>query len=161
MGAGVSGLVISSPRCEAGVAAGTLVSVGLGAFRAPGGDAWSRGGPDDFAARRTHDRWRGAATHTWQIANPDLRMGGPSLDWEAALNGLQRQAEVGADRLTGRVLLLDDGKATACVAPPVAVRRSLAGADGAFELEADAWRKPWLAAIEAFLGATARPAHGS
>ena len=150
-------LVLSAPRCGPTIAAGALVYLGLGAFRAPGGDAWARGGPDAFAAHLTHDRWRGAVTHAWQVANPDLRLGGPSLDWQAALGDLQRDAEAGAGRLKGPVLLIDDGKPRACLAPPVAIRRSLAGADPAFELEDDRWRAPWLAAIKAFVAAQAQP----
>jgi lysophospholipase len=146
-----SGIVLSAPRCAPGTAAGTLVYVGLGGLRAPGGDVWARGGPDDFAAHRTHDRWRGAVTHVWQTANPDLRLGGPSLDWQAALARLQRDAEAGAGRLKVSTLLIDDGKPRTCLAPPVVLRRSLVGADPALELEDDRWRGPWLAALLAFV----------
>jgi len=134
-----------------------LAYIGLGAVRAPGGDAWARNGPDDFAAHRTHDRWRGAVTHAWQIANPDLRLGGPSLDWQAALAALQRDAETGAGRMKAPSLVIDDGKPRACLAPPVALRRSLAGAGAALELEADHWRTPWLAAVLAFVADLAKP----
>jgi lysophospholipase len=151
-----SGVVLSAPRCAPGTPAGTLAYIGLGAVRAPGGDAWARTGPDDFAAHRTHDRWRGALTHAWQVANPDLRLGGPSLDWQAALAALQRDAEAGAVRLKGRALVIDDGKPRACLAPPVALRRSLAGADPALELEDDHWRAPWLAAVLAFVADLAK-----
>jgi lysophospholipase len=152
-----TGTVFSAPRCRPATAAGTLVNVGLGTFRAPGGDAWARSGPDDFASHRTHDRWRGAATHAWQVANPDLRLGGPSLDWQAALARLQRDAEAGAGRLKAPTLLIDDGKPRACLAPPVVVRRSLVGADQALELEDDRWRGPWLAAIQGFIADLAKP----
>lgn len=147
-----TGVVLSAPRCAPASPAGMLVHVGLGGLRAPGGDVWARAGPDDFAAHRTHDRWRGAVTHAWQLANPDLRLGGPSLDWQAALAGLQRDAEASVARLKAPALVIDDGKpGGACLAPPVALRRSLAGAGPALELEDDHWRKPWLAAVEAFL----------
>ena len=151
-----TGLVLSGPTCVPATPAGTLVYLGLGTFRAPGGDAWARAGPDDFAAHRTHDRWRGAVTHAWQIANPDLRLGGPSLDWQAALVSLQKQTESGASHLSTPTLIVDDGKPRACLAPPVALRRSLAGADRAQELEDDHWRVPWLAAIEGFVAARAK-----
>ncbi len=155
-GAAPGGLVLSAPRCAPGVGPGTLVNVGLGAFRAPGGGAWARSGPDDFAGHRTHDRWRGAVTHAWQTANPDLRLGGPSLDWQAALAGLQRQTEADAARLKTPTLLIDDGQPGVCLAPPVVVRRSLPGARPALELEDDRWRGPWLAAVEAFIGDLAK-----
>jgi len=155
-----SGVVLSAPQCASAIPAGTLVYVGLGTFRAPGGDVWSRAGPDDFAAHRSHDRWRGAVTHAWQLANPDLRLGGPSLDWQAALGDLQRDAEASAARLRTPTLVIDDGKPRACLAPPLALRRSLAGADQALELEDDRWRKPWLAAVEAFIAGLAKsPRH--
>jgi lysophospholipase len=156
-----AGLVLSAPRCAPATPAGALVYLGLGAFRAPGGDTWNRTGPDDLAAQRTHDRWRGAVTHAWQSANPDLRLGGPSLDWQAAVGRLQHDAEAGATHLSGPVLLIDNGGPSACLASPAAVRRSLAGAGPALELEDDRWRAPWLAAIEAFAQARATlPAHG-
>jgi lysophospholipase len=147
-----TGVLLSAPLCTPATPAGTMVSVGLGAIRAPGGDTWARLGPDDFASHRTHDRLRGAVTHAWQTANPDLRLGGPSLDWQAALARLQRDAEAGAGRLRAPTLLIDDGKPRACLAPPVAVRRSLVGADQALELEDDRWRGPWFAAVLDFIG---------
>jgi lysophospholipase len=155
-GQALGGLLLSAPRCAPATPAGTLVYVGLGSLRAPGGDAWARTGPDDFASHRTHDRWRGAVTHAWQTANPDLRLGGPSLDWQAALARLQRDAEAGAGRIKAPTLLIDDGQPRACLAPPVAVRRSLAGADPALELEDDRWRAPWLAAVLAFVDGLAK-----
>jgi len=146
-----SGVVLSAPHCASAIAGGTLTYLGLGTFRAPGGDVWSRTGPDDFAAHRTHDRWRGAVTHAWQIANPDLRLGGPSLDWEAALAGLQDTAKSGAARLAAPALVIDDGKASPCIAPPGSRHLTLSGGGPALELEADPWRGPWLAAIEGFV----------
>jgi lysophospholipase len=154
-------LVLSGPTCAPGTPAGALVYLGLGSFRAPGGDVWARAGPDDFAARRTHSAWRGAVTRAWQVANPDLRLGGSSLDWQAALAGLQSQTESGAGRLTLPTLIVDDGKPRACLSPPVTVRRSLGGADRALELEDDHWRAPWLAAIETFAAAQTKPAGAS
>jgi lysophospholipase len=153
----LSGVVLSAPLCGPAIPAGTLVYIGLGTFRAPGGDAWSRTGPDDFVAHRTHDRWRGAVTHAWQLANPDLRLGGSSLDWQAALSDLQQSAEASAARLKAPSLVIDDGKPRACLAPPLALRRSLEGADAAMELEDDRWRRPWLTAVETFVATIAAP----
>ncbi|HXQ14525.1 MAG TPA: alpha/beta hydrolase [Caulobacteraceae bacterium] len=155
--AAASGVILSAPHCAPAIPGGTLTYLGLGTFRAPGGDAWSRAGPDDFAAHRTHDRWRGAVTHAWQLTNPDLRLGGPSLDWQAALADLQRDAEASAARLKIAALVIDDGKPRACLAPPVALRRSLIGADQALELEDDRWRAPWLAEVAAFIANIAKP----
>ena len=56
--------------------------LGLGTLRAPGSQGWSRAdppGPRDSPQ---------AVRHAWQTANPDLRMGGPSLGWLAAFDTL-------------------------------------------------------------------------
>jgi lysophospholipase len=145
-GAAPAALVLSAPACARATPAGALVVLGLGRFRAPGGDVWARSGPDDFAAHRTHDPWRGAVTHAWQAANPDLRMGGPSLDWEAALNDLERAARGDqADLKTPTLVLATTGD---CLSPPGAEHQSIAGADAALELESDPQRGAWLAAVK-------------
>jgi lysophospholipase len=150
-GAAPAGLILSGPRCERGLAGGALVFVGLGGFRAPDGDAWKRSGPDDYARRRTHDRWRGAVTHAWQIANPDLRLGGESLDWQAALANLQAQTWPAGARITAPTLLFDADHGAPCLVPAHTDRHALTGADPAFELEDDRWRGPWLSSIQAFV----------
>jgi lysophospholipase len=147
-----AGLILSAPTCHQALAPGALVYLGLGSLRAPGAEAWKRDGPDDFAVHRTHDRWRGAATHAWQVANPDLRLGGPSLDWEGALQALQSATFADAAHLATPTLVLDDGKDRACLLPPEANHQVFSGAGPAFELEADPWRAPWLTSIEAFIG---------
>ena len=83
--------------------------LGLGTLRAPGARGWDRAdppGPPD-----AHDVVR----HAWQTANPDLRMGGPSLGWLAAFDALGREVETarpaaGTDRGGGQtpVLILGD-----------------------------------------------------
>jgi len=150
-GAAPAGLILSGPRCKAGLAGGALVFLGLGVFRAPGGDAWTRAGPDDFAQRRTHDRWRGAVTHAWQLANPDLRLGGESLDWQAALVDLQTRTEPAAARIAVPTLLFDADHGPPCLVPAHTDRRALTGADPAFELEDGRWRGLWLSSVQAFV----------
>jgi lysophospholipase len=162
-GAAPDALVLSAPACAHATPAGTLVMIGLGRFRTPGGEAWSRGGPDDFATHRTHDPWRGAVTHAWQTANPDLRMGGPGLDWEAALNDLQGAALGDQADLRAPTLVLDAGQAGDCLSPPGADHRTIAGADQALELESDPQRDAWLASVEHAVAAaiqSADPAPG-
>ncbi len=159
-GAAPAALILSAPDCRPGLAAGTLVALGLGQFRAPGGDAWRRDGPDDAAARRTHDGFRGAVTHAWQLANPSLRLGGPTLDYEAAKDRLQRPTVADQARLRSRpTLVLSAGKPAACLTPPGAQVATIAGADPALELEDDPHRAPWLAAIERFVSQTAAHTH--
>jgi lysophospholipase len=150
-GLDVQGLVLSGPVCGSSVPPSPLVGWGLGARRAPDGGAWRRDGPDDFAAGRTHDRWRGAVTHAWQVANPDLRLGGASLDWKAALSLLQGQAEAAAKRLPASMLRLDSDASARCLAAKGARQVRIAGADRALELEDDARRGPWLTALEGFI----------
>jgi lysophospholipase len=148
-GAAADALVLSAPDCSRATPGGALVMLGLGQSRAPGGEAWSRNGPDDFAAHRTHDAWRGAVTHLWQLSNPDLRMGGQSLDWEAALSRLRDAAQTGQTKLRTPTLLIDTDQTLHCLAPPGAAYLRLAGAGQALELEADPQRTAWLAAIKA------------
>jgi lysophospholipase len=163
-GAAADALVLSAPACKRAAPAGALTLPGLGHLRAPGGSAWSRGGPDDFAARRTHDPWRGAVTHAWQTANPDLRIGGPSLDWDAALNDLQGAALGDQLDLKPPTLVIATDHTGDCLGPPGAQRQTIAGADEALELEADPWRAAWLAAVKRAIAAAvqrADPAPGA
>jgi len=163
-GAAPDALVLSAPACARATPAGALVMLGLGHVRAPGGEAWSRGGPDDFAARRTHDPWRGAVTHAWQLANPDLRMGGPSLDWEAALNDLRGAALGDQADLKLPTLVLATDHTGDCLAPPGAKRQTIAAAGEALELEAGPQRGAWLAAVKQAIAAAiqrADPAPGA
>lgn len=157
-GAAPDALVLSAPACARATPAGTLVLIGLGSFRALGGAAWSRGGADDFAARRTHDPWRGAVTHAWQVANPDLRIGGPSLDWEAALNDLKGAALGDQADLKTPTLVLATDHTGDCLAPSGADRQTIAGADEALELEADPQRGAWLGAVKQAIAAAVQRA---
>ena len=159
-GAAPAALILSAPDCRRALAPGALVFIGLGGLRGPGGEAWRRAGPDDAAARRTHDAFRGAVTHAWQLANPDLRLGGPSLDYEAALARLQ--AVTGADLARLRptpTLVLSAAAPAACLTPSGAQVQTIAGADAALELEDDAHRTPWLAAVNRFATQTAARTH--
>jgi len=147
-GAAADGLILSAPDCSRATPGGALVFLGLGRSRAPGGEAWSRNGPDDFAAHRTHDAWRGAVTHLWQLVNPDLRIGGPTLDWEAALNRLKAATQAGQAKIRAPTLLIDTDLTLHCLASPGAAYLRIAGAGQALELEADPQRATWLAAVK-------------
>ena len=150
-GAGPATLILSAPDCRRAQPAGALVFIGLGQFRAPGGDAWRRAGPDDFAARRTHDAFRGAVTDAWQLANPDLRLGGPSLDYQAALARLHAPTEADLTKLRATpTLVIETGRADDCLTPSGAQVQTIPGAYRALELEDDPHRTPWLASIERF-----------
>lgn len=163
-GARPSGLILSGASCDRPVVGGLLRDLGFGALRAPGESGWRRDGADDFARKRTHDVWRGAVTHAWQVANPDLRMGGPSLDWQAALAELQGRTLDDLDRLDAPTAILDADRATPCLGVPGADRRRFPGARPALELEDNAHRGPWLAAVIdtlARMTKAARSAHGA
>jgi lysophospholipase len=152
------GLVLSQPDCRPRGPAGLLVRLGLGGVRAPDGEGWRRDGPDDFARGRTHDPWRGAVTRAWQLANPDLRMGGPSLDWLAAFDAMQRRAGADAKLIATPTLQVESVGAVRCLDVVGAQTVEIAGAGPALELEDDAHRRPWLAALTRFVADLARRA---
>ena len=83
-----SALILTSPTLTppGGTVAASQVSavrsLGLGALRAPGTHGWNRADPP--GPRESPE----AVRHAWQTANPDLRMGGPSLSWLAAFGAL-------------------------------------------------------------------------
>ncbi len=83
-----SGLVLDAPSLAAPANSTTIASAravrkfGLSAVRAPGASGWDRADPSGGADDPVRIR------HAWQIANPDLRMGGPSLGWLAAFGDL-------------------------------------------------------------------------
>jgi lysophospholipase len=159
-GAAPAALILSAPDCRRALAPGALVFLGLGQLRAPGGEAWRRAGPGDSTAHRTPDGFRGAVTHAWQLANPDLRLGGPTLDYEAALARLQ--TATGADLAKLRptpTLVLSAATPAPCLTPSGAQVQTIPGADPALELEDDPHRTPWLAAIERFTAQTAARTH--
>ena len=82
--------------------------LGLGALRAPGAKGWERADPP--GARDSH----AAVRHAWQTANPDLRMGGPSLSWLAAFDALGHDTDTARTPPGGAsVLILADKDWTA------------------------------------------------
>ena len=84
-------LILSSPSLTPPGGAGAVAKVsamrrlGLGALRTPGARGWDRADPPGSSAAPAANR------HAWQTANPDLRMGGPSLSWLAAFSDLDRE----------------------------------------------------------------------
>jgi lysophospholipase len=150
-GARPAALVLSAPVCETPSPGGWLVSAGLGSQRAPGTQPWRRDGPDAFAEQRTHDAWRGRVTHAWQAANPDLRMGGPSLDWDAAFADLQKKTRGDLASVSVPVVVFDPAGRSACVGTGAGERRAIAGAGPSLELEAEPRRSLWLSGLRAVL----------
>jgi lysophospholipase len=122
-----------------------LRTVGLGGVRAgPGG--WR-----SDAAAASSDPWRGRVTHLWQAANPELRMGGPSLDWAAAFDGALTDARRRFPTIDAPLLVIEGDKPLGCRAAPHCAAVSIPHAERAMELAPDAQRGPWLAAIVGFV----------
>ena len=163
-GAPVEGLILSAPAfagtdlIDSGKA--SLVRAGLGRLPAAWNTGWSRTGPDGRAAGLTSDPLRGKIEMAWQTANPDLRMGGPSLGWLAGFRATSRAIEPGLGDLETPTLLLNAGadrhadpaaQAEVCRAMARCRLYSFAGARHALHLERNAIRGPWLAAVDSFV----------
>ncbi|WP_165186978.1 alpha/beta fold hydrolase [Caulobacter soli] len=129
----------------------------LGFVRYPGQPGWKREGPDGFGARLTHDRARGSVQQAWDLANPDLRMGAPSLAWYAAFYDAVDATGRDLKRVDIPVAMLDAGQdvkalpdpqSTVCAALPHCVKTRWPQARHALHLETDSVRDPWLKAID-------------
>lgn len=138
-GGQADGLILSAPietvrggDLRAGQQGRLLRKVGLGGLRVLGGDGWRRdrlGLPGADAL----DPARAAMQLAWQTTNPDLRMGGPSYGWQAALlDATEAARRVRA--YTGPLLVA-----------PARV--------GAEQLDRDPGRNDWLTAIIGFIEA--------
>ena len=154
-GLATDGVIASSPRLP-----GSTPTRLLGAVRRPdqpaaGWKSWTRRTPDDQAAGRTHDSERGAVGHAWMTANPDLRLTGSSLGWERAFESASRVLEGGVGQIRVPVLMINPQGPAAhlCERAPSCRSRTLPGARSAIHLEADEWRKPWAADVDAFIEA--------
>lgn len=158
-GASPAGLILSTPALDslAGGATTTLEMMLFGHRRAPGQGAWRRDGQDDFAAGLTHDRWRGRTTHLWQVANPDLRMGGPSVAWVSAFNAAAAEARDGLKDETAPLIVLEGDGAKGCRALPRCEARAFPGGGRRLELERDPVRSAWLEAVDGFIRAHVGP----
>ena len=147
------GLIASSPQL-ATVEPGRrlLGSVRRSDTPPPGWKPWSRETPDDRAAGSTHDAWRGRVGQAWRVANPDLRMAGPSLGWTKAYEAASRLTETGAAQTRTNVLMLNPTTSAdaLCKRLPQCRVETILGSRPAMHLEADEWRMPWLKVIEAF-----------
>ena len=160
-GAPAEGLILTSPRLQADDPA-TLdkarrrQALGLGWLRADLHGGWSRRGLDDQALGLTHDPSRARLRQAWQIANPDLRMGSPSWTWLTAFASAVRAADAAEPRLPTPTLVLEPdhtGRSARadCERMPHCRLQPVAGAKPALQLEADAWRGPWLKQVGDFV----------
>lgn len=169
-------LVLSSPTFDLGqlpAPKDKLINIARVARRAnlsflawPTATDWRRDGPDDRALGLTGDPTRGAVNHAWQTANPDLRMGAPSLGQYAAyydvLDATAR--DLGRARIP-TVLLAGDADPTTPASAQTSVCKAMAdcretrlpGGRHALNLERDSVRAPWLAAVAAAIKAAGGP----
>lgn len=131
-------------------------------LKLPGQPGWRRDGPDGVAAGVTSDRIRGAVQQAWLAANPDLRMGSPSLGWFAAFFEAALAAQADAERINAPVLMLGAGQDNqVLIAPQTKICRTIRDcrevrySAGRHELhmESDAVRDAWLSEIEGFIHA--------
>ncbi len=129
--------------------------VGLGRLPAPEWRPWSRA-ESARAAPMGSDPWRGRLTHSWQLANPDLRQGGVSLGWRA-IGAETRWTGLPEALVVNRVLVLTDtprgaGPAGRCQSQTgcrLVVQSDLGPSP---HLAKAPVREPWLLEILAFLG---------
>lgn len=122
----------------------------------PTAQDWRRDGPDDKTLGLTGDPVRGAVNHAWQTANPDLRMGAPSLGLYAAYyDALDATARDLATVKIPTVLLAGDADTVTPASAQASVCKALAdcretrlpGGRHALHLERDSVRGAWLEAV--------------
>ena len=116
---GISGVVLVRPVFRSGASVDPKLSdwaarLHVGGIRAPGGSGWSH------AAKTPDVLTDEGRRQAWQAANPDLRMGGPSLGWLAAFDGLVSQAKgAGWRQVATPVLILSVHGAADADAGPI------------------------------------------
>ncbi|MFZ0266680.1 serine aminopeptidase domain-containing protein [Caulobacter sp.] len=129
----------------------------LGFARYPGQVGWRRDGQDGFDAKLTHDPARGAVQQAWQLTNPDLRMGAPSLAWYEAFYAAVDAAGRDLKQVDTPVVMLTAGQdvkalprpqSATCAALPRCVEIRYPAARHALHLETDSVRDPWLKTID-------------
>jgi len=171
-GLGVDAAILSAPTLELSAlprpkaqlvpAAQWARRLQLGALRDPADKSWRREGPDGLGLGLTHDPRRGAVAKAWQLANPDLRMGAPSLGWYAAYyDALDAVAgdlktvrtPISLLRADADVIAPASAQAQVCAALPACAQTRFPGARHALHLEADTYRDAWLTAVESVVRA--------
>ena len=108
----------------------------------------------------TNDKARGAVQQAWLTANPDLRMGSPSVGWQAALVEASERARADVARVRAPVRLLYGGQdrlptpailASTCAALADCRTVALPAGHHDLHMESDAVRDAWLVEIERFI----------
>jgi lysophospholipase len=143
-------LILSAPK-ELSVASGglpaTAAKLGLATLRASGGSPWRR----DAVARSAREK----TALGWAIANPDLRMGGPSTGWLRARRAFRAETTrpEALARITAPVTLIAAEVSGAlscdhiarCMVRPLPARLP-------YHVEDDPVRSAWIGALIGELG---------
>jgi lysophospholipase len=150
LGLQAQGLFLSDPMLQAPgdvAEARRMRRFGLGGLRADGGAGWSREAA--ASALPGQDPVRRRVPHAWQLANPDLRLGGPSWAWLAAFADESRTAIAEEPKIRLPVMVLGFGgqDARPCGRIPVCTSVALGGRRTPLHLAADALRSLWLHAL--------------
>ena len=151
-GAPLGRIVLSSPGEPSVASAGLPVAaakIGLTTLRASGGAAWSR------EAGRKARTPREKAALGWALANPDLRMGGPSTGWLEARRDMRAVAMTPAAlaSVAAPVTVIAptaDGPVTCAHIPRCMIRPLPARLP--YHIEEDAVRAAWFGALIGELG---------
>lgn len=130
----------------------------LGWIKIPGQPGWQR--ERSTARARTGDKVRSGVQQAWLTANPDLRMGGPSLGWLATFLEGADQVQASASQVRIPVLMLRGGRDQ--IAPPDRAIRAcqamvacqdirLPAGNHELHTESDQVRDVWLDQIHTFV----------
>ena len=158
-GADVDRLVLSAPAftplAEAKPWEASLGRIGLGRLPSLAWRPWSRDEPQ-AASPLGADPRRRALSHRWQIANPDLRLTGPSLGWRAAFELAREDALSTPGAAAKPTLILAPEPAGAettafCSRAPACEVVALPGPSQAPHLEQDSIRSLWFERLSSFL----------
>ena len=152
-GVGGDALVLLSPWSP-GLATGydePLTRIGLGWLREPYAPVtWRRDKPYR-TGNPGPDAYRAGVQHAWQISNPDLRMGGPSLQGRLVRVKAWEQAKADLPKLKTPVLLIDAPPALlpACLTANGCEARPAPGRHGPYlHLDTDSVRDAWMASVD-------------
>jgi lysophospholipase len=150
----IDGLFLWDPALAPAAAADrarTMTRWRLGALRADGGRAWTR---------PTQDlRGRSTLPAAWQLADPDLRMGGPAWEWIVAADQARREALDVRALAALRVPVAVEAAPPAGLATKLCARvahcRVETAAAGALprQLAPDPVRNAWLSTLTGFVEA--------
>ncbi len=158
-GAGLDRLVLSAPALEPLPGAqpweAVLGRIGLGRLPSLAWRPWRRSDPPEGPPSAAGSRRDGLA-HRWQTANPDLRLTGPSLGWQAAFERARRKALDNPAAVTRPILILapqplSTAAKAFCDKAASCETAGLPSAGGAPHLVQDSIRCLWFERLSSFL----------